>query len=357
MKNIFELGVGIRHIKESNYFALWNNNRTERYTVDDNIGLIQLPTEESEFYDVSLGTKCTTGKCSFCYAAARTDGKYYENPSDLWLSLYEKLWWRYRILDIKKFISEEGLPQDALEPLAINILTSMKELGGKKPPVFFTNAPFQIAIGSGSEPTEHPDFCKFIKTVWKTKVIPNYTTNGVILGYSGNDSQKSKLRDDILAVTADCSAGVAVSFGNPALRGLAEKALRHLSMVDTKVVLHHIISTNESVDEFLKIRKEWTGKIHYHVLLPLMKHGRSSEGMGPETYKYLMECLVREGKENIGDVAFGAKFIPYLDSWNPLGIQTFAEQTYSKNLLLADDRAIFTPSSFDLKTIKEIKLV
>ena len=40
---------------------------------------------------------------------------------------------------------------------------------------------FEIAIGSTGEPTMHPDFCEFLETVYNTGVVPNYTTNGLII--------------------------------------------------------------------------------------------------------------------------------------------------------------------------------
>lgn len=50
-----------------------------------------------------------------------------------------------------------------------------------KDEITYTNKPFQIAIGSTGEPTMHPDFCEFLETVFNTGVVPNYTTNGLIL--------------------------------------------------------------------------------------------------------------------------------------------------------------------------------
>ena len=34
---------------------------------------------------------------------------------------------------------------------------------------------------STGEPTIHPEFCEFLETVYNTGVVPNYTTNGIVL--------------------------------------------------------------------------------------------------------------------------------------------------------------------------------
>ena len=78
-----------------------------------------------------------------------------------------------------------------------------------------TDKPFQIAIGSSGEPTVHPDFCNFIETVYNTNVVPNYTTNGIILSYWNKPGKRYfLLANKILDYTKKYVGGVAVSFGN-----------------------------------------------------------------------------------------------------------------------------------------------
>ena len=58
-----------RYMPEYNYSALWENNITVRFFADfKNHGknFIELPPENSEFYDVSLGTYCPEN-CNFCF--------------------------------------------------------------------------------------------------------------------------------------------------------------------------------------------------------------------------------------------------------------------------------------------------
>ena len=69
-------GLKLRDLPDYNYSAIWSNLVTIRL---DKGEVMELPPDKSEFYDVSLGNKCMTGKCSFCYVAANPNGRYYED--------------------------------------------------------------------------------------------------------------------------------------------------------------------------------------------------------------------------------------------------------------------------------------
>ena len=116
-------------------------------------------------------------------------------------------------------------------------------------------------------------------------------------------------------------------------------------------MIHHLIYNKESVDEFVNSVKNYGDDIHYHVLLPLMKHGRSDKGLEDGVFEYLQDNIL---EKNINNVAFGANFYPYLPG-TKLGekIDSFPQESYSKNIIL-NRRVIITPSSFNLKPIKEI---
>ena len=58
------VGLKLRVNKEYNYRALWHNLKTYRFDEGD---VMELPLGYSEFYDVSLGPVCRTGRCSFCF--------------------------------------------------------------------------------------------------------------------------------------------------------------------------------------------------------------------------------------------------------------------------------------------------
>lgn len=145
--------------------------------------------------------------------------------------------------------------------------------------VLLTDKMFQIAIGSEGEPTTSPEFCDFLKTVYESNVVPNYTTNGIILSYWNKFGSKYYEKAiDILEATSRYVGGVAVSYGNKSLRKYAEDAIEGLlEMGNCEVMIHHIISDKNSVDEFVDCWKRYGDKIRNHVLLPLMASGRSKK--------------------------------------------------------------------------------
>ena len=197
---------------------------------------------------------------------------------------------------------------------------------------------------STGEPTIHSRFCEFLETVYNTGVVPNYTTNGILL----SDKDRSAR---IFEYTKAYCGGVAVSFSNLSIRPLALKAIENLlSYGECKVVIHHIISDKSSVDEFINLQKSFGSDLHYHVLLPLMKHGRSNKEMEPGVYEYLAEKIREEKIENI---AFGANFAPFMKS-NPglVNVWEYPQEIYSKNLILEKNKIIITPSSFNLEPCK-----
>ena len=84
---------------------------------------MELPANNCEFYDVSIGTMCNAG-CNFCYVSAKKDGEPYKDISNTW----------------KKWMSTYN------ETLVDNGT------------VLLTDKMFQIAIGSEGEPTTSPEF-------------------------------------------------------------------------------------------------------------------------------------------------------------------------------------------------------
>jgi len=118
------------------------------------------------------------------------------------------------------------------------------------------------------------------------------------------------------------------------------------------VNIHHIISDKESVDEFVAEWARYGDDILYHVLLPLMPSGRSSEGVTEGTFEYLEEVIEKNGIKN---VAFGAHFIKNLRD-SKIKTWLYDEQSFSKNIILTKDLVQITPSSFDLNPIMKIEL-
>lgn len=314
MKDFKHFGLKRRVFPDYNYNAIWCNLKTIRLGEGK---ALALPPTESEFYDVGINTKCNA-ECPFCYVSASGKGINYPNICETWDKWMNTFWEKHEN----------------------NVIT--------------TNKPFQIAIGSTGEPTIHPEFCEFLRTVFNTGVVPNYTTNGIILS-AWNDpwSSNYQLANKILTFTASYVGGVAVSFGNEALRDKARQAIEGLiHKGNTNVNIHHIIATKESVDKFIAEWLKYGDNILYHVLLPLMPAGRSESGVEEGVWEYLEEMIQ---KHEIKNVAFGAHFIKYLRN-SKIKTWLYDEESFSKNVILTPNKVQITPSSFDLNPIKIIEL-
>lgn len=312
MKDFKNWGLKVRTYPEYNYKALWHNLKTIRVGEGK---VKELPIDEKEFYDVAINTTCNAG-CDFCYVSAGKNGINYPNICETW-----KRW----MDDFK----------DEVDELAI-----------------YTNKPFQIAIGSTGEPTLHPEFCEFLETVSNTGVVPNYTTNGIILSaWDDVENPEYGLANRILNYTSAYVGGVAVSFGNKHIRDKARKAIEGLiARGNTNINIHHLISTKESVDEFVAEYLRYGDTIAYHVLLPLMPAGRSTKGIENGVWEYLEEVIE---KNQMHRIAFGAHFIKNLQA-SKIKTWLYDEHSLSANCLLKPDGIVLTKSSFDLTPIKVI---
>lgn len=306
MKDFKHFGLKRRFFPDYNYNALWCNLKTIRLGEGK---AAPLPPAESEFYDVGINTKCNA-ECPFCYVSASGKGINYPNICETWERWMNTFWEKH-----DKF-------------------------------AVYTNKPFQIAIGSTGEPTIHPEFCEFLKTVYESGVVPNYTTNGISIAKGDMNSVK------ILHYTAKYCGGVAVSFGNKAIRHYAEQAIEKLMSCDVHINIHHIISTKESVDEFIAEWLKYGDAILYHVLLPLMPAGRSESGVEEGVWEYLEEMIQ---KHQIKNVAFGAHFIKYLRN-SKIKTWLYDEESFSKNIILTPNKVQITPSSFNLEPIQVINV-
>ena len=354
MKNFADWGLKIRRNKDLNYYALWHNLETTRLDLGE---IKPLPPDRSEFMDVGLGTKCNAC-CQFCYVSASDGGEFWENVCETW-----KAWMATFPEDI--IIDPNNLPEDdeilndifngkmekgeGLEEFEIRALAQF--IRQFKRPVRYTEKLFQVALGSTCEPTIHPDFIKFLQTVYETGVVPNYTTNGITL----SDYNDPYCRD-LLEATSKYCGGVAVSFGNKAIRPKARAAIENLiEHGNCKVVIHHLISDKASVEDMIELAKEYKDRLHYHVLLPLMAHGRSKKGLQDGVFLYMSERCKEEGIKNL---AFGANFAPQLrDNPEAFPVYEYPQEVYSKNVLLKNGKVVITPSSFNLEPCKIIDVL
>lgn len=320
MKDWKSWGIKARVFKDNNYHAIWGNLKTIR--LGKGVAT-ELPPNKSEFYDVGINTMCNA-ECPFCYVSASHKGVNYPDICETW-----KKW-------MDTFMERDS-----------SVNATLKAIPNHKG-IILTDKPFQIAIGSTGEPTIHPDFCKFLETVYNTNVVPNYTTNGITIA---KDDELSK---QILEATRKFVGGVAVSFGNKSLRPYAEKAIDKLiAEGDTNINIHHIISDKESVDEFVRVWEKYGDNILYHVLLPLMPSGRSTEGIGEGVFEYLEEKIK---EKDIKNIAFGAHFVEYLKH-SDIKTYLYEPESFSKNIILTKDKVQITPSSFNLKPILTIEIL
>lgn len=240
-----------RVFKDKNYKGIFINNKTIRIALDPDKPIKEL--EYPEFYDVKITPKCTGG-CRYCYMDSNINDLHTPNIIDRFNKIFK--------------------------PMTVN------------------ERPFTVAIGGG-EPTSHPDFCEFIKTVYDLGIIPNYTTNGKWV--------KKSYKEDILRVTEEYCGGVAVSchshlkkYWHPAVKEL-------LKLKDIEVNFHHVISDKKSIDYFLKVFEEFKNDIDHFVLLPYITQGRAIEK--DVDLDYLMNKV-----DNSDLLAFGAGFFPFLKS-------------------------------------------
>ena len=125
-----------KRVEESaNYSAVFINGKTIRIPLDRTKPITEL--RYPEFYDLSFGNKCVTGKCDYCYAGASKTGIHYKN-------IVQKIDDFFGIMDINQ-------------------------------------RPTQCAVGGEQEPLEHPEFWDAMKRLFELQICPNFTTNGVIL--------------------------------------------------------------------------------------------------------------------------------------------------------------------------------
>ncbi len=363
MKSFKEWGLKRRILKDHNYNALWIGSSLKTVRFGEGHAA-DLPYFNKEFYDIAVNNKCNkNAMCPFCYTNASSTGEDYMSPGLTWKKYVEAKYWE-KVYDLMNLPEDDVLDEIIKKDLRSKLVEANPKNNFK---VTYTNKPFQIAIGSTGEPTIHPEFCSFLKAVYDTNVVPNYTTNGIILSYAhdvyDNTWKTKNLTDDeirtniykaheLLDYTKKYVGGVAVSYGNKLIRPFAEHAIVSLLLYgNTNINIHHLIGTNEDVDEMIKLAKEYGDDIKYHVLLPLMAHGRSKEGMKPETFDYLEDQIL---KNNIKNVAFGANFSPFLENAK-IKTYNYPPESLSANMILKTDNVIITPSSFNLSPVDEIK--
>jgi hypothetical protein len=298
-----------RVLKESNYSSIFINGKTLRLPIDDKKDITEIAWPE--FYDISAGNKCATGKCPFCYASGSKKGVHYTN-------LAKKL---------------------------DNFFGKMTE----------NQRPLQVAIGGEQEPLENPEIWDMIQKFVELDIVPNYTTNGVLI----NESNIEK--------TLKYCGGVAVTL-HPHLEKHWRKALAQLAEAKIKLNVHIIISDDASIKYTEQLYKEYvnTGLVDYFVLLPYMPVGFGANDPKQIDYNALKTWV--DSVYSDGKLAFGANFYNFLvKNKEKYNVSIYSPEIFSKYVILddkmfVDDRNMIiynnsfekTPIKFNLDTGCEI---
>ena len=188
----------IRTDISANYRAVFFNGKTIRQRID-NSKPITTP-KFAEIEDVAINSKCLAN-CPYCYTNALKTGS---NFTDI-IEKVHKVW---------------GVRDD-------------------------NDKPFQIATGGAGEPTLHPQFKEFVKTVKEVGIMPNYTTNGM------------HLSEEVLQATEEYCGGVAVSF-HPHIEKVFHKAVETLSTINTRLNCHVIIGDEKSLVDLQKMYDKYS---------------------------------------------------------------------------------------------------
>lgn len=284
------MSLKTRIFPEHNYKGIHMNGKTIRIALDPKKPITELLYPE--FYDVKVTSFCK-GHCPYCYQ----DSEEVPHTSDI----------------LKKF-------QEFFGRFSLNEM------------------PFQIAFGGG-EPTSHPDFGKLMKLSNDMGIVPNYTTNGMWV-----EEGPDKIHE-ILEVTKNICGGVAVST-HPHLEKYWRKATNAYLMHNIFTNLHVIISDKKSIDDFMKIYNEYTGRVKYFVLLPLSAQGRAKEAH--IDWEYMVKAL----PQDCHDIAFGANFYPYLQTARSrFNVSLYEPESMSGYLDLTDMKVYKSSFSSEEKTI------
>lgn len=307
--------IKARYDNSKNYFALFiGNEQTIRFSISDNNEIEKLPYLDSEMYDIAINNKCAGG-CDYCYISAMMTGTNYENIVDKAVKLFDR-----PVTKADPDIVREGLKlyfkTDVSDFINIyNVPQSTK--------------PFQIAIGGAGEPTMHPDFPEFLKTIYQLDIVPNFTTNGM------------HLPPKVLEAADKYVGGISVTL-HEHLEKYWRKAIKVYSELDIKLHVHQIIYDETDTKKMQGFIEEYPDITV--VLLPFQHvgFGASYPEKDLKFYDKLFATIVDNKWEN--RVAYGAGFYEYLLSNNVVNASLYEPHGYSCYLDLKDDVSLYRTS-------------
>ncbi len=292
--------IRTRILPQSNYRSVFFNGKTVRMPIDPKKPVTEL--QWPEFYDIALGDKCVTGgngrkdrnsSCWFCYASAHAGGSHYKD-----------------------------------------ILGKIDQFFGR---MSTNDRPLQVAIGGSQEPLEHPQFWDAVRRFKELDIVPNYTTNGVLVN------------DKAIQKTLDLCGGVAVTL-HKHLEAYWRKALGLLTAAKVRTNVHVIVSDKDSIDRLEQLYQEYADKVEYFVLLPWMSVGfAGGDNARSVDYDHLERWLDKIA--HYGKIAFGSNSYEWLKTKPKFGCSLYQPESMSKYLVM-DDRMLLRDNSFHNEPVK-----
>ncbi len=279
----------IRTRKESgaNYKAVFFQGKTLRMPLDAKKPITELLYPE--FYDLSFGNKCITGKCPWCYAKGNPKGVHYSNI----------------VGKINRYFG------------------SMTE----------NQRPFQVAIGGQQEPLEHPEIEGALQALKKLGIVPNFTTNGVLFN------------DNAVRLAKEYCGGVAITM-HPHLESFWRDAIELSLNNGIKTNIHFVVSDEDSVKRLENEYTKYNGRVDYFVLLPHMNVGFAEKNPKIIAYDAMEKWL--DKVNDFANIAFGANFYKFLQPLKKWDVSLYPPEILSKYLVMDDSMTIYN-NSFEMK--------
>jgi sulfatase maturation enzyme AslB (radical SAM superfamily) len=285
----YMLNIRKRSEPAANYSAVFIDGKTLRIPLNPALPITEL--KFPEFYDLSFGNRCETGKCPWCYAKGNPKGKHY---ADI-------------VGKIQRYFG------------------SMTQ----------TQRPFQVAIGGQQEPLEHPEFWAAAEALSKLGIVPNYTTNGV------------PFNESVIERTKQFCGGVAITM-HPHLEQHWREAIKLAVKHGIKTNVHFIVSDEKSVEQLKKLYAEYNGLIDYFVLLPHMNVGYAQKNPKSVAYDEMEKWL--DTVHNFANIAFGANFYRFLTRLQKWDVSLYPPEILSKYLVMDDKMQLYN-NSFEMKPV------
>lgn len=279
-----------RKEESANYSSVFFNGKTIRIPLDKSKPITELIYPE--FYDISLGNKCDTGKCSWCYAKGNPKGMHYPD-----------------------------------------VARRIRNYFGR---MTFQQRPYQVAIGGQQEPLEHPEFEAVLQTFTELGIVPNFTTNGVLFN------------DWAVGLTKKYCGGVAITL-HPHLEEHWRTAIELAVANKLKTNIHYIVSDSKSIDKLKDLFNQYNGRVDYFVLLPHMNVGFASKNPKIIDYKKLENWL--DQIHSFANIAFGANFYEFLKPLKKWDVSLYPPEILSK-YLVCDVKMSLYNNSFDMTPVE-----